>query len=88
MTAQRLQSLVLLLSRSCFVRHWLHWNYPAQEPWLMALQVKGAGDQFNGLADELTKSGFTLVYHDGQEVFTVPRTTESGAPYGAILERH
>jgi hypothetical protein len=85
MTASRLQSIAMLLSRSCYVRHWLHFNYPQQEPWLMAISVKGAGDQFNGLVDELTKTGFTLAHHEGLEIFTVPRTTEAGKPYRSSI---
>jgi hypothetical protein len=40
MTASELQSIVLRLSNSAFVRHWLHWNYPCETPWVMAIEVR------------------------------------------------
>ncbi len=41
-TASELQRIALRLSNQCFVRHWLHWNYPCVDPWVMAIECRDA----------------------------------------------
>jgi len=40
MCADTLQRHVARLSNSGFVRHWLHWNYPQETPWIMAIECR------------------------------------------------
>lgn len=86
MTAPQLQTLAMLLSRSLWVRHWLHWNYPCRDPWLMAISVHDADGchpfERSGIADELTKAGFVMEDQGkGDAVFVIRRTNENGTPY-------
>ena len=91
MTASRLQSIAMLLGRSGWVRHWLHWNYPQQTPWLMAIDVRdheGKPVEMNG---EMEKSGFTRTLEGQMDdsgacvIYTIPRTNEDGTPYTSHL---
>lgn len=87
MTADRLQLLVTLLSRGAWVRHWLHWNYPSESPWLMAIDIRDSGNRPIDMNGEMEKSGFTRLANwepitTGEcTIWTIPRTNRDGTPY-------
>lgn len=80
MTADELHRLARRLGNSFWCRHWLHFNHPVQDPWLMAIScLDGDG---NPLMVALERHGFTRAVHEGGLiVYTVPRTDERGEPY-------
>lgn len=78
-TADKLQSLVLRLSNQCYVRHWLHYNYPEESPWLMAIALHNHPN-FSILEEELTAIGFRNP--DNREpIYTIERVDEKGNPF-------
>lgn len=87
MTADRLQSLALLLSRAGWVRHWLHWNYPTREPWFMAIDPRDDKGKPMDLKGEMEKSGFARTLHGTMDdtgecvIWTIRRTNADGTPY-------
>jgi hypothetical protein len=84
MTADRLQSIALRLGNSCWCRHWLHWNYPRQDPWLMAVSCF----DYSGppTFPALVRRGFTLErLESGLIVYTVPRLDGAGNPFRSEL---
>jgi hypothetical protein len=83
MTSDRLQSIARRLGNSFWCRHWLHFNYPLQEPWLMAVScLDGDGNPLNVALEGL---GFVKVHHGDLIVYTVPRTDERGEPFRSKL---
>lgn len=92
MTADELQAIVIRLSNSCWVRYWLHWNYP-QNPVQMALhavEFKGDGTynmQCVPMIKELKKyvimNKFPLRSPD--ILYIIPRTNEDGTIYESKL---
>lgn len=83
MTADRLQSIASRLGNSFWCRHWLHWNYPQQVPWLMAVSCLTFGGSPVHVA--LEREGFTRIAPDGLIVYTAPRTDERGEPFRSEL---
>jgi predicted Zn-ribbon and HTH transcriptional regulator len=87
MTADQLQSIAMLLSRSGWVRHWLHFNYPQESPWLMAIDVRDHNNRPLELNGEMEKSGFTKTLEGVMDqtgecvIYTIARTNSDGTPY-------
>lgn len=83
MTADCLQNYAIRLGNSAWCRHWMHWNYPEQDPWLMAislLDIKGRPTTAG-----LEVHGFARVEHDGLIVYTIARTDHAGQPFRSLL---
>lgn len=38
-TATELMKIATRLANQAHVRYWLHWNYPVEDPWVMAIQA-------------------------------------------------
>ena len=91
MTAAKLQSIALRLANGVPTRYWLHYNYPSQEPWTMALQVlsihsPGEATAWDGgrpLAKEL--AGLGGVWHPGDRLWAFERTDAQGRPYRSAV---
>lgn len=86
MTADELQRIVLRLANQAWVRYWLHWNYPGQEPWLMAVTIWMPRDcDIRGdptkkdLESELLELGFS--YNQVSGLYLIERTDDDGTPY-------
>jgi hypothetical protein len=67
----------------------MHYNYPQQEPWLMAIQVVDCvgirKPEFQPIAvQQLERLGFVKV--DGHVgIYCIERTNEDGAPFRSDL---
>lgn len=85
MTVDKLQSLVLLLANVESTRYWLHWNYPARAPWLMAVAIRGERGKRprECLRHDMTSQGFA--WDPTNEVWTIERTDDDGKPFGSDL---
>lgn len=73
MSADEFQRLVLRLSNSTYIRHWMWFNYP-QKPQVMALRVNDeslTGSARGTLDAELLERGFVLATFGG---YTIART--------------
>ena len=73
MSASKLQRIVLTLANGSHVRYWLHWNYPCEKPWVMAVEIlrfncdaaEGPTDRMVGVqAEGMERHGFTWDEHD------------------------
>ncbi|MBW4583473.1 MAG: hypothetical protein KME42_28250 [Tildeniella nuda ZEHNDER 1965/U140] len=73
MTLNAFLKVVQRLSNSCFVRHWLHWNYPANPP-VMAIAVIPYGS-LDRLDQELSNLGFKRQAHKLWGLWIVERTS-------------
>jgi len=83
MTPAELQRLVVRLSNSCWVRHWLcqgHTGQPA-EMWIQVLDrcEDGAFHSKPLPLNQLEYLGFAWV--EKQMFYTIPRTNDDGTPY-------
>jgi hypothetical protein len=89
-TADQLQSIAMQLSRSGWARHWVHFNYPQQSPWLMAIDVRDHEGKPLELEGEMEKLGFTRTLEGEMDatgscvIYTVPRTDDAGLPYRSV----
>lgn len=84
MTATEIQDLARRLSNWSYIRHWLHLNYPQQEPWLMGIKSNPACDlQSPTIAREMQKMGGEWDARDLMWVFR--RTDDKGQPYTSRL---
>lgn len=79
MTVAELRQIVILLANSCYVRYWVHYNYPNQSPWLMAISVQS--DNVEQLAKELGEKGFHKVSGEQFHLWTVERIDDEGRPF-------
>lgn len=66
MTPEELHRIVRILANSCYVRYWLHYNYP-ETPAYMAISVYGHGS-ISTLHKELKERGFTPL--DDTDLYT------------------
>ena len=80
MTATEIQNIARRLANSCWVRYWLHYNYPQESPWLMAISIMGA-KEIGDINIELTRLSFEYMAGDGFPLWVIPRTNEDGAPF-------
>lgn len=95
MTADELQRIVVRLADQSWVRYWLHWNFPRQGPWLMAIQLKdtvagvpGNDRMRNKLVADLLGLGFTYksdAFNPGLGLHVIERTNEDGTPFTSSL---
>lgn len=68
MKLEELERIVLKISNQLHCRYWKHWNYPVEEPRLMAINFRHFGEeaQSQNLAKELKALGFQeKVYAEG-----------------------
>lgn len=73
MEATALKSIVSVLANSCYVRYWLHYNWPANPP-LMAISVMGSGE-FSQIDKELKQKGCARDDSDREfHVWTIERS--------------
>lgn len=82
MTLDQFERIVLKLANQTAVRYWKHWNYPTQEPWVMALRVyptNGFNPQDDELIADLAARGIEWDEVDRQ--FYADRTNEDGTPF-------
>src|SRR5690606_7584118 len=74
-----------------WTRYWIHFNYPQESPWLMALcsiELTLVGSALEASAGrvyerDLTERGYRKEVRDGLEYWIVERTNEDGTPYAA-----
>ncbi len=89
MTATELQRIALRLSGYGWCRHWLHWNYPYQESWRMAIQLLNReGDVYEPVrVPTLEEKGFWVDAIHGRPsyVYVIERTDEDGKPFRSDL---
>jgi hypothetical protein len=84
MTAAELQRIASRLGNAMWCRYWLHWNYPVQEPWLMAISCKAVdGDPID--LEDMGPHGFAREDGEGLIVYTVARTDDDGKPFRGVL---
>ncbi len=72
MTLREFERIVLLLSKQGWIRHWIHWNYPQESPWEMALSFSDGSFEFN-LKSHLGARGFRFEMRRGHEYAVVTR---------------
>lgn len=41
-TVREFKRVALHLANQAYVRYWMHWNYPVESPWLVAISVRDA----------------------------------------------
>lgn len=83
MTESEFTRTATMLSNSCWVRHWMHWNYPQSAPWEMAISCRHS-DGSDCEAPELVTRGFRAVEQDGHRFYVVSRTELEGSPFRSI----
>lgn len=82
MTADELQRIAMRLSNSGWCRYFLHWSYPAQDPWLMAVQVRDADGRPVEVKELTDAYGFwPAPDRPGEYVYTIRRTNDDGTPF-------
>jgi hypothetical protein len=79
MTATRIQNVARVLANSCYCRYWMHWNYPAREPNLMALCcINRDGTPADLLESDLVREGFRKETQDGLDYWIIERVDDEG----------
>jgi hypothetical protein len=84
MNPTELQRIATRLGNQAWTRHWLHYNRPCEDPWLMAIQVVGFTRE--GLRPvrvlALERLGFreTLPAFKGS-IYVIERTDDEGNPF-------
>jgi hypothetical protein len=81
-TIEELHRIVVRLANQGWVRYWLHWNYPVETPWLMAIQIRDAHGWDVSIPDlqsweiaDVRETGM------GRQVYLVERLNEDGTPF-------
>lgn len=80
MTLQQLQRLVAMLSNQLWVRHWIHWNYPANPPKMALSCVDVTGKGIIVYEYDLP-AGWTREEHDNKVYYIWDRVDEQGNPW-------
>lgn len=75
MTSEKLKQIAVRLSNSCYVRYWLHFNCPQEDPVVMAIGIVGSSD-VRQLDKELCGLGFTRQSQEDVNIWTIARTDE------------
>lgn len=79
MTLQELQhKYVRLLANKIWIRYWIHYNYPIQDPWIMAIQARddnGKPQELPDLKEYKPKQKYKKFMYE------IPRTNEDGTPF-------
>jgi len=61
-TATELMKIATRLANQAHVRYWLHWNYPREDPWVMAIQAYGCAGHWGEIEPiqipDLVRLGF------------------------------
>jgi hypothetical protein len=79
MTLDKLQSIVMRLANAAPTRYWVHFNYPRQDPWQMAVKTSERPAQSGALHRQMNDLGFT--WHEKFQLWVVERTDERGGPF-------
>lgn len=84
MTLDELLRIVRVLSNSCFVRWWAHWNYPQKEPHQIAFcAINGKGEPESIYEGDLR--GYNKVELAGLTYYVFNRLNGDGTPYRSEL---
>src|SRR4051812_26651416 len=85
-TADELKRIALRLANQAWVRYWLHWNYPVESPWLMAIQARDAHGMGVRIPD-LEARGVADARGPGmgRQVYVVERRDADGTPFRSPL---
>jgi hypothetical protein len=72
MKLEQLEQIVLKISNQLHCRYWKHWNYPVEQPRLMAINFRHFSEKTysQNLAKELRSLGFQEKVCD-EEVFWI-----------------
>ena len=66
------------ISNQTFARYWKHYNYPEEEPWLMAIAVvnssPGLEKELQGLGFYLAKREYSFVHQSSISYYAIART--------------
>lgn len=84
MTASELQRIALRLSNQGWCRHFLHWRYPCQDQWLMAIQFAEMDERGRlrvATFKPLEAKGFRVVHEGIGLMYVIERTDEEGKPF-------
>lgn len=87
MTLEDLRKIARTLSNTYWCRYWIHWNWPTEEPWEMALsclEMQCLGQEVVHrpvYLSSLEEKGFTEEVRDGLIYYVVRRTEENGEPW-------
>lgn len=85
MTLTKFNRIILKLSNGCWVRYWVHWNYP-NNPCQMAFSAKEYDGANSALYEEdFIKEGFKKKYIDNQLYWIINRTNEDGSNFTSNL---
>lgn len=86
MTLERFERIVLRLANQTAVRYWIHWNYPYQSPWVMAVRAYPTNG-FNPTEEKLTAdlAAHGLEWDEDDRQFYADRTNEDGTPFQCSL---
>lgn len=72
MTLEELQNIVLAIANHSHCRYWVHWNYPCENPWIMAINVDGYKPQ--SFFNEMRDKGFEVNHMKRHLIFVIERT--------------
>jgi hypothetical protein len=85
-TLGELRRIVLRLANQGWVRYWVHWNYPVESPWLMAIQVRDAHGWDVSIRDLATWDIVDVRGPGmGRQVYVIERRDEGGTPFRSPL---
>lgn len=82
MTADKFHEIVLRLANASWVRYWLHWNYPSQAPWVMAVQAR---DYQGWPVRVLPLNTLGFEWDEEDRMHFIDRTNEDGTPFRSEL---
>ena len=83
MTADKHRENAAQIANSKWVRYWFHYNFPQENPWLMALHAKEAEGTCAKLNEtDMINLGYFKEVHDLEEYWLAERTNEDGGVYG------
>lgn len=81
LTADQFQRIATVVSNKAFCRHWLHFSYPSQEPWLMALQIR----DHDGIPIEMEGLEEKGLFKNEDLFYIARRVDEKGDPFTSDL---
>ncbi len=80
MSIEEMLQIVRILSNSCWVRWWVHWNYPQETPWKIAFcPIDDTGRPIG--IDETRLSDYEKISRHGLIYYVFIRKNEDGSPF-------